>query len=98
MRKIKANVSGIGAVAALVGIVILVAIVLVVVDVATTPSPPKTPQDTCTLVHHMILPDACVCSNPKGQCFPTETRPYLIFWTQAAACPTLGCAIDLRNR
>jgi hypothetical protein len=96
MRKTRANVSGIGAVAALIGVVVVVAVVLVIVD--ATKTPPKTPEETCALVHHIILPDACVCSNPKGQCFPTDTRPYLIFWTQAAACPTLGCAIDLRNQ
>ena len=99
MRKAKTNISGqVGAIALLAGIVIIVVVVLVIVDVATNPSPTPTPQETCTLVHHIILPDACVCSVANKSCHPTKTRPYLIFFQQAAACPTLGCDIDLRNR
>ena len=99
MRKARTNISGqVGAIALLVGIVIVVVVVLVIVDVATNPSPTSTPQETCTLVHHIILPDACVCSVASKSCHPTKTRPYLIFFQQAAACPTLGCDIDLRNR
>jgi hypothetical protein len=96
MRKAKASISGVGAVAALIGVVIIVIVVLIIVDVARTP--PAPPQETCTLVRHIVLPDACVCSVAGKQCTPTETRPYLIFFKQAAACPTLGCDIDLRNR
>ena len=96
MRRERIGNSGVGAVAALFGIVIIVVVVLIVVDVARTP--PPAPQDTCTLVHHIVLPDNCVCSTAGKSCTPTETRPYLIFWKQAAACPTLACDIDLRNR
>jgi hypothetical protein len=99
MRKARTDISGqAGAIALLVGIVIVVVVVLVIVDVASNPSPTPTPQETCTLVHHIILPDACVCSVASKSCHPTKTRPYLIFFQQAAACPTLGCDIDLRNR
>jgi hypothetical protein len=96
MRKAKASISGVGAGAAIIGVVIIVIVVLIIVDVARTP--PAPPQETCTLVRHIVLPDACVCSVAGRQCSPTETRPYLIFFKQAAACPTLGCDIDLRNR
>jgi hypothetical protein len=97
MRKGRPNISGqAGAIALLVGIAIVVVVVLVIVDVAT--NPPPTPQETCNLVHHIILPDACVCSVASKSCHPTKTKPYLIFFQQAAACPTLGCDIDLRNR
>ena len=95
MRKERIGISGVGAVAALFGIVIIVVVVLIVVDVARTP--PPAPQDTCTLVHHIVLPDNCVCSTAGKSCTPTQTRPYLIFWKQAAACPTLACDIDPRN-
>ena len=100
MRKAKSTISGIGAVAALIGVVIVVVVVLVIVDVASTPSPPSTPppQETCTLVHHIILPDACVCSVAGKSCHPTKTRPYLIFFQQAAECPTLGCDVRLGSR
>ncbi|PYL10367.1 MAG: hypothetical protein DME34_00690 [Verrucomicrobia bacterium] len=96
MRKKRISFSGAGAVVALLAIGVAIVVVLIIVDV--TRKPPAAPPDTCSLVHHIILPDNCVCSNPKGVCFPTQTRPYLIFWTQAAAYNTLGCAIDLRNQ
>jgi hypothetical protein len=96
MRKRRTNVAQVGAVGVLVVIVIAVVVMLVIVDVATTPSPPRAPQDTCTLVHHIVLPDACVCSTAGRTCHPSRTRPYLIFFQQAAAYPTLGCDVDLR--
>src|SRR5437762_5462961 len=77
MQKAKSTISGIGAVAALIGIVIVVVVVLVIVDVARTPPPPAAPQETCTLVRHIVLPDACVCSVAGKSCHPTKTRPYL---------------------
>jgi len=98
MRKAKSTISGIGAVAALIGIVIVVVVVLVIVDVARTPPPPAAPQETCTLVRHIVLPDACVCSVAGKSCHPTKTRPYLIFFQQAAECPTLGCDVRLGDR
>ena len=83
-----------------IGVVtVIVGVVLVVVDVASTPTPPT---GSCVLVTRIILPDICVAS-----CTPTEqidctatTRPYLIFFTQAATCittPILGC-ISVSNR
>jgi hypothetical protein len=85
------------AIGSIIGIVVLVVVVLIVVDVANTPAPTNPPGGgTCTLVHRIILPDTCVCSTAGGHCSWTTTRPYLIFFTQAASCPTLGCDIDLR--
>jgi len=92
----RTNTAQVGAVGVLVIIVIAAVVVLVIVDVATTPSPPIAPQETCTLVHHIILPDTCVCSVASKSCHPTKTLPYLIVFQQAAACPTLGCDVDLR--
>ena len=96
MRKARTNINGISAVVALIGVAIVVVVVLIIVDVAHTP--PPAPQDTCTLVRHIVLPDACVCSTAGKSCHPTRTRPYLIFFQQAAEYPTLGCDVDLRNR
>jgi hypothetical protein len=93
MRKAKASISGIGAAAAIIGVAIVVIIVLIIVDATRTP--PATPRETCTLVRHIVLPDACVCSVAGKTCTPTATRPYLIFFKQAAACATLGCDIQL---
>ena len=98
MRKPTSKASGITAIAALIGVVIIVAVVLVIVDVATTSSPPSAPRDTCTLVHHIVLPDACVCSTAGKSCHPTKTKPYLIFFQQAGECPTLGCDVRLGIR
>jgi hypothetical protein len=100
MRSRRTTAAQAGAIAVLVGIVIVVVIVLIIVDVASTPSPPTTPppQETCTLVHHIVLPDACVCSTAGKSCHPTKTRPYLIFFQQAAECPTLGCDVRLGSR
>jgi hypothetical protein len=54
-----------------------------VVDVVRTPTP-TTGQ--CLLTRRMVLPDICVntCS-PPFDCTRT-TRPYLVFFTQAASC------------
>ena len=95
MRKKKISVSGIGLIPVVVVIVIVAVAVVIIVDATRTP--PATPQETCSLVRHIVLPDNCVCSVAGRSCTPTATRPYLIFWTQAAECPTLGCDVDLRN-
>jgi len=81
----------------LLGIAVVVIVVLIIVDVARTP-PPTTqpPAGTCTLVHRIVLPDTCVCSAAGGTCGWITTRPYLIFFTQAASCPTLGCDVKLQ--
>jgi len=96
MRKKRISISGIGAVAVVGCIVIVAIIVLIIVDASS--KPPPAPQETCTLVHHIVLPDNCVCSVAGKTCTPTATRPYLIFFTQAAACPTLACDIDFRHQ
>src|SRR5436190_19145950 len=98
MRKAKSTISGIGAVAALIGVVIVVVVVLVIVDVARTPPPPAAPQETCTLVRHIVLPDACVCSVAGKSCHPTKTSPYLIFFQQPPEYPTLRLVARVDNR
>jgi hypothetical protein len=96
MQKKRISASGIGLVPLVVVIVVAAVVALIVVDVTRTA--PATPQETCTLVDHIVLPDNCICSVAGRTCTATATRPYLIFWTQASACPTLGCDVDLRNR
>jgi hypothetical protein len=72
-----------------IGIGILVIVVLVIVDVAGTPAPTAPPGDgTCTMVRRIVLPDTCVCSAAGGTCGWATTRPYLLFFTQAASCPS----------
>jgi hypothetical protein len=62
---------------------ILVVIILVSIDVASTPSPGK---GACVLARRTILPDICVNScTPPFDC-TTSTRPYGLFFTQAASC------------
>ncbi len=78
-----------------IGIAVIVVVVLVVVDVASTPKPAS---GTCEFVKRILLPDICIAScTPARQVDCTATtRPYLIFFTQAATCATLG-AVCLGN-
>jgi hypothetical protein len=67
----------------IVGTVIFIIIALVVVDVATAPTVTK---GQCLLDRRIILPDVCLNTcNPPFDCTLT-TRPYGLFWTQAATC------------
>ena len=80
--------------------VIVVIVVLIIVDVArsgpsTTTGPGGSGTGMCVLIRRIVLPDICSCTAAGGASCPvTTTRPYAIFWTQAATCatPTLGCA------
>jgi hypothetical protein len=79
---------------AFVGIAIIVGVVLIIIDVARTPgrtSPPSDTQGTCPLVRRIVLPDVCICSLDGKDCGAMTTRPYAVFFTQAASCPGLGC-------
>ena len=89
----KGNISGLAPIVVIVGIVIVAVAILIAVDASRT-APPN-PQETCTLVRHIVLPDNCVCSVAGRTCSPFTTRPYLIFFKQAATCGTL-CDVDLR--
>src|SRR5437879_1823205 len=73
MRKKRISFSGAGAVVALLAIGVAIVVVLIIVDV--TRKPPAAPPDTCSLVHHIILPDNCVCSNPRA--FASLLKPDL---------------------
>ena len=101
MRK-RTNIRERGIVILVVAILVVVVAVVIIVDATRTtpPVPPSAPAPPCTLVRHIVLPDVCVCPLDRSNCTPTRTRPYLVFWTQAAACPTGGClgTVDLRNR
>jgi hypothetical protein len=80
----------------LIGAAIIVIVVLIIVDVARTPASTAAPgKGTCSLVRRIILPDTCVCSAAGATCSWVTTRPYSIFFTQAASCPTLGCDINV---
>ena len=80
--------------------VIVVIVVLIIVDVArsgpsTTTGPGGSGTGMCVLIRRIVLPDICSCTAAVGASCPVATtRPYAIFWTQAATCatPTLGCA------
>jgi len=58
---------------------------LAVFDVASTPTPKP---ETCVLATRIFLPDVCVtsCSGQSVSCPANTTRPYAIFFTQAATC------------
>ena len=80
--------------------VIVVIVVLIIVDVARsgpsrTAGPGGSGTGTCVLIRRIMLPDICSCTAAGGASCPVATtRPYAIFWTQAANCatPTSGCA------
>jgi hypothetical protein len=64
-------------------VVVIVVAVLVAVDVTSTPTAAK---GQCVLVRRIILPDICNNScSPPFDCTLT-TRPYAVFFTQAATC------------
>jgi hypothetical protein len=68
----------------LVGALVLVILAVVVaVDLASGPTPQK---GQCLLRRQLLLPDRCVnsCASPFD--CTVATRPYLVFWTQAATC------------
>jgi hypothetical protein len=93
LRKGTSSVSGVGAIIAVVGVFVVLVVVLIVVDATRTP--PATPQETCTLVRHIVLPDNCVCSTAgKRAVRGPKQGPYLFFWTQAAGL----CHAGLRHR
>lgn len=68
----------------LFGLAAIVAVVtLIVIDVAATPTATK---GQCLLDRRILLPDICVNScTPAFDCTAT-TRPYAVFFTQAATC------------
>ena len=74
--------------------VIVVIVVLIIVDLAR--SGPSTTTGTggsgtgmCVLIRRIVLPDICSCIAAGGASCPVAaTRPYAIFWTQAATCAT----------
>ncbi len=62
---------------------IILVVTLVGIDVARTPTATK---GQCLLSRRVVLPDICVNScTPAFDC-TVATRPYAIFFTQAAAC------------
>ncbi len=76
-----------------IGIIIIIVAIVVAVDVTNNPTP--TSQDSCDLDRNILLPDKCVCSNPpRAECAATSTRPYGLFFTQAASCAS-WCNIEL---
>ena len=65
---------------------LLVLVTLVVIDLTRTAPTPARGQ--CLFQNNLILPDRCLSSCSSGiDCPTTMTRPYLIFWTEAAGCP-----------
>jgi hypothetical protein len=64
-------------------VAVLIVIGLIVADVA---SPPAVTQGQCLLARRIILPDICVNSCKQVFDCTATTRPYAIFFTQAASC------------
>jgi hypothetical protein len=70
------------------GIIAAALLIAILVTIDVTSSPTKPPPNRCVLQRYIILPDRCLSSCPSGvDCPPVTTRPYGIFWTQAASCP-----------
>lgn len=67
----------------LIVIVVIIVIGLIVTDVA---SPPAVTTGQCLLARRTILPDICVNSCKQVFDCTATTRPYLIFFRQAATC------------
>jgi hypothetical protein len=61
----------------------LIVIGLIVTDVASTPA---VTTGQCRLARRIILPDICVNSCKQAFDCTTTTRPYALFFTQAATC------------
>jgi hypothetical protein len=65
---------------------LLIVAVLVIVDLTATPPAPA--PGRCVFQDNLILPDRCLSSCRSGvDCPTTRTRPYFVFWTEAAGCP-----------
>lgn len=66
-----------------IALMVFLLITLVVVDVATTPTATR---GQCLLSRRTVLPDICVNSCPSAFDCTLTTRPYAVFFTQAASC------------
>ncbi len=66
-----------------IALVVFLLVTLVVVDVATTPTATR---GQCLLSRRTVLPDICVNSCPSAFDCTLTTRPYAVFFTQAASC------------
>jgi hypothetical protein len=66
-------------------IALLVLIAIIVVDAVSGPTPGR---GLCIFQDRILLPDRCVSGCREcPECPTAATRPYLIFWTEAASCP-----------
>ena len=69
----------------LTAVVITVVIAIIIVfDVVTEPA-----GANCLFDTNILLPDRCFVPGCQGDdfCPSATTRPYMIFWTEAASCP-----------
>ena len=68
-----------------IGVLILVIAVIIIIDLVAEPT-----GSNCMLDTNIILPDRCFVPGCEGDdfCPPATTRPYMLFWTEAASCPT----------
>ena len=64
-------------------IVLIIVLATVAVDVASTPKPKK---GQCLLAKRILPPDVCVNSCTQVFDCTATTRPYAVFFTQAAIC------------
>ena len=66
-----------------IALVVFLLVTLVAVDIATTPTATR---GQCLLSRRTVLPDICVNSCPTAFDCTLTTRPYAVFFTQAASC------------
>jgi hypothetical protein len=65
------------------GLILMGVAITIVVDVASTPA---ATTGQCLLVRRTVLPDICVNNCSQAFDCTLTTRPYLVFFTQAASC------------
>ena len=65
------------------GFALFILVALIVVDVATAPT---ATSGQCLLDRRIVLPDVCVNSCTEPFDCTLTTRPYAVFFTQAASC------------
>ena len=67
----------------ILGLIIIIGLPLVIIDASSTPKPA---QGQCPLVKRTVLPDICVNSCRQAFDCTVTTRPYAVFFSQAASC------------
>ena len=72
-------------------IVVVLVLIVITVDLVVNPTPVGS---ECVLDTNILIPDRCVGDCDPIACPPTETVPYMFFFTPASACPEICVDID----